>query len=671
MKYLIIVAGLILCCAPARAQCGSSGKLIFNPLTGLPDCTGSGGGGGSGTVTSVSVTTANGVSGSVATATTTPAITLTLGAITPTTIVASGLVTASAFSSGSSPPAVTPGTGGGEAYAEGTVPSVGAAAGVDICYGDSTQHGILCSRNNGAYLPIPQGPVSTTSGNIPTWNSANGGLLGAGFTPAAGVQTFLTTPSGANLTTALTTPLTVGGGGTGAATLAVHGPLVGEATSAIVATSPGTTGQCYLSNGASADPSFQSCPGGAGAGNSVTSTTPVTVNTNTTSDQQLMELSLGAGYFNSSKQPFLFDGAGVYTTQTAQTPTVTLKVKLCTVSGCGSGTVVTLISIVSTATVAAVTNNNWNLAVLGYTATTGATGNLEIHGPLAVDLGALTTTADSLFVDTNTAVSSNIDLTAALFVDFTVAFSTNAATANTFTQRSGGVMPFAATAAPVTSVFTQTGAVGNLTGDVTTAGSVATTVGNVNGIAYSATAAAHSVEVITTANTTATAKAIPDCTDTGGNHINFTQSTDAFSCGTSGSGGSSTQLLNWPLASVVAGSTTSNFQLFSTQTTTSGNEARIRTYMPVAGTLQKMYLWVNQAANVQPGTGSLVCTILKNNSGAGAPTITIASSATVTTVQTDLSSTLSVAAGDYLELQCVNNASTSSVNISNVQAVLQ
>ena len=44
------------------------------------------GAGGTGTVTSVSVVTANGVSGSVATATTTPAITLTLGAITPTSI---------------------------------------------------------------------------------------------------------------------------------------------------------------------------------------------------------------------------------------------------------------------------------------------------------------------------------------------------------------------------------------------------------------------------------------------------------------------------------------------------------------------------------------------------------------------------------------------------------
>ena len=43
-------------------------------------------GGGSGTVTSVSVTTANGVSGTVATATTTPAISLTLGDITPSKV---------------------------------------------------------------------------------------------------------------------------------------------------------------------------------------------------------------------------------------------------------------------------------------------------------------------------------------------------------------------------------------------------------------------------------------------------------------------------------------------------------------------------------------------------------------------------------------------------------
>lgn len=48
--------------------------------------TGAGGGGGSGTVTTVSIVTANGISGTVANPTSTPAITLTLGAITPTTV---------------------------------------------------------------------------------------------------------------------------------------------------------------------------------------------------------------------------------------------------------------------------------------------------------------------------------------------------------------------------------------------------------------------------------------------------------------------------------------------------------------------------------------------------------------------------------------------------------
>ncbi len=60
---------------------GGSVRLWFAPSAGS-----------GGTVSSVSVTTANGVSGSVATATTTPAISLTLGAITPTSIVATGAI---------------------------------------------------------------------------------------------------------------------------------------------------------------------------------------------------------------------------------------------------------------------------------------------------------------------------------------------------------------------------------------------------------------------------------------------------------------------------------------------------------------------------------------------------------------------------------------------------
>jgi hypothetical protein len=45
----------------------------------------------------------------------------------------------------------------------------------------------------------------------------------------------------------------------------------------------------------------------------------------------------------------------------------------------------------------------------------------------------------------------------------------------------------------------------------------------------------HSVPV--GGGTTVAEKVIPDCTDSAGNHLNFTQSTNAFSCGTSSSGG--------------------------------------------------------------------------------------------------------------------------------------
>jgi hypothetical protein len=85
---------------------GSSGVPTFRALVNadLPA--------GIGTVTSVSVVTANGVSGSVATATTTPAITLTLGAITPSSVNASGTVLGSNLS-GTNTGNVTLGTANG------------------------------------------------------------------------------------------------------------------------------------------------------------------------------------------------------------------------------------------------------------------------------------------------------------------------------------------------------------------------------------------------------------------------------------------------------------------------------------------------------------------------------------------------------------------------------
>lgn len=76
------------------SQTGQSGKFLKSDGLNTSWQTGD----GTGTVTSVSVTTANGVSGVVSTPTTTPAILLTLGAITPTSVAATGTVTGSNLS---------------------------------------------------------------------------------------------------------------------------------------------------------------------------------------------------------------------------------------------------------------------------------------------------------------------------------------------------------------------------------------------------------------------------------------------------------------------------------------------------------------------------------------------------------------------------------------------
>lgn len=93
------------------------------------------GGAGAGTVTSVSVTTANGVSGTVATSTTTPAITLTLGAITPTSVAASGSISAGPVASSARPP-LTVSNGGSNVQFR--IEGSGGAAYYDIGRNDAT-----------------------------------------------------------------------------------------------------------------------------------------------------------------------------------------------------------------------------------------------------------------------------------------------------------------------------------------------------------------------------------------------------------------------------------------------------------------------------------------------------------------------------------------------------
>jgi hypothetical protein len=163
--------------------------------------------------------------------------------------------------------------------------------------------------------------------------------------------------------------------------------------------------------------------------------TPVTVTANVTTDQNLMACTLAANTLNVVGRTLKLWVAGVYTTPAASVATINLKAKLCTVSGCGSGTVVNLATITSSANPGTVTNNAYNLTLYPVTQTAGASSVYEAHGVMGIDLGATTTSADTFFNDTNTAVSSPvIDSTAQLFLQISTAFSV-ASASNSSTER--------------------------------------------------------------------------------------------------------------------------------------------------------------------------------------------------------------------------------------------
>jgi hypothetical protein len=185
--------------------------------------------------------------------------------------------------------------------------------------------------------------------------------------------------------------------------------------------------------------------GGAATGNSVVNITPVTVAASVTTTQTLQELSLAAGYLNSTTQPWIIRGGGYYSSA-ATAPTLTFAAKLCTVSGCGSGTVVTIFSVVTGTVGISAVNAGWNVDLMLNTITTGASGTVLAKGFATVDLGTTGATADTVYNDTNTAASSAIALTGALFLDFTVTTS-SASASNSITEEASNISPQVASTA--------------------------------------------------------------------------------------------------------------------------------------------------------------------------------------------------------------------------------
>lgn len=156
--------------------------------------------------------------------------------------------------------------------------------------------------------------------------------------------------------------------------------------------------------------------------------TPVTVATSVTTDQNLMSWVIPANTMNSVGRNLRIRASGVYSLPVSTSPTsLTFKVKL------GA---LTLIDIVTTAASdsTGVTNNKWILQCDATTQTAGASAAFEASAQLTADLGALDTSANTVFMDINTSTIGTLDSTMDQTLQITVAFST-ATTSNTCTQR--------------------------------------------------------------------------------------------------------------------------------------------------------------------------------------------------------------------------------------------
>lgn len=179
-----------------------------------------------------------------------------------------------------------------------------------------------------------------------------------------------------------------------------------------------------------------------------------------------------------------------------------------------------------------------------------------------------------------------------------------------------------------------------------------------------ATIAAHQT-IVATSTTATKAATLPACTDTGGNHLNYDQTTDTYSCGTSGGGGSGTNAYG---CNISAGVSTTTYCAVYGQAGASATESTRYISMPSACTAKNLLVEIAATES----TGSLTVTLRRATiAGAGPPITWNAMADTALTVNVpntstaggyiDTSDTISVAQWERLSLSLTNSSGTSAV----------
>ena len=167
--------------------------------------------------------------------------------------------------------------------------------------------------------------------------------------------------------------------------------------------------------------------------NSIENNTSVTA-TNPSAEATLQVVTLQQGSLNGVGSTVKVTGSGSWTTASAQTPTLTIKAKLSTLAACTGGTTLTLVSSVSGATTASLTNVPFTYDYTFSTISTGGSGTLNADGGFSSGLSSVTAAA-STYLGQVTSASSGIDLTAQLFICVSATFSSSNASNNVIGRR--------------------------------------------------------------------------------------------------------------------------------------------------------------------------------------------------------------------------------------------
>lgn len=135
-----------------------------------------------GSVTSVSVVTANGVSASVATSTSTPAITVSLGAITPSSVTVSGVITCSAGTAALPSITASGDTNTGIFFpaADNFAITTNGAAKIQV---DSAGNVGLAIREDGGIAPSTAYLTTQAQAGLTILHAAKGGIQASGYQP--------------------------------------------------------------------------------------------------------------------------------------------------------------------------------------------------------------------------------------------------------------------------------------------------------------------------------------------------------------------------------------------------------------------------------------------------------------------------------------------------------